>query len=220
MLCKDFETRLQSLLDSRQSPECDPALKRHAQRCNHCHSQLATLSRLLDGLELLDVPPLPDEFAHRVVRQVRGRASRRVASTWALVALAVAATLLMAALPGFLYLFRGETHVAQDTRSQIHSPRELADSSQPVLPPTLLETTDEEGWLVPNASILGLYPKEARQRHRDQVNQIAHDLRPIATPFNAAMAAIRRSIPVKRSTNKGEPRASTDRPLHHVRDIS
>jgi hypothetical protein len=68
--------------------------------------------------------------------------------------------------------------------------------------------------LVPGASLLELYPEEARQRHREQVNQIADDLRPIATPFNAALTAIRRSIPLRHSPPKSEPRASIHRARH------
>ena len=67
---------------------------------------------------------------------------------------------------------------------------------------------DRSLWTLYGNSLLELYPEATRERHRQQVSEIAADLRPIATPFNAAVTAIRRTIPVGRAPEKGRPRAS------------
>jgi hypothetical protein len=211
MLCDDFDTRLQNLLDARKSPQRDLSLRRHARQCRHCQAHLNSLARLLDGLELLDVPALPNDFAQRVVEQVSGPSRRGTPSTRTLLAVALAASVLIVIAPMSWYLVRRFQTVANIPQTTAAPTDELAQAGPAVPTPDQLSDA-EEGWLVPGAAILELYPEEARQRHREQVNQIADDLRPIATPFNAAMAAIRRSMPTRHSPPKGEPRASLARP--------
>ena len=212
MRCDQFDARLQNLLDARTSPEQDLPLQRHAQQCPCCQAQLTSLSRLLDGLDLLDVPALPDDFAQHVIQQVNGPRPRSTPSLGTLVAVALAATLVMAVVPMAWYLSRRSQPWAQSPPSAAAPHDELAQAVP--TPQTLDQTAEaEEGWLVPGASILELYPAEVRQRHREQVNQIADDLRPIATPFNAAMTAIRRSMPMRQAPTKGAPRTS----LQHAR---
>ena len=211
MLCSEFDARMQSLLDERKSPEVDPALLSHAQRCSSCHAQLATLSRLLDSLDLLEVPDLPADFAQRVVDSIHRPAPKSSPiwppSTWMLVAATIAATLLLAVLPIAWYAMSNHVEVAQPTDEAT-----LFEGSTEQRPQSELAYDESDaGWLA-SLSLGEVYPEETHQRHRQQVNQIANDLRPIATPFNATMTAIRRSLPVGRSGAKGEPRASLNRP--------
>jgi hypothetical protein len=71
----------------------------------------------------------------------------------------------------------------------------------------------DQGWMV-STSLLDFYPAETRARHRAQVNQLADDLRPITAPFNAALTAIRRTLPGGESNrNEGDSRASREQPL-------
>ncbi len=220
MLCSEFDARMQSLLDHRKPPELDPAILSHVQNCTSCNAQLATLSSVLDALDVMEVPDLAPDFAHSVVQSLASSSlapsPTRSRSTWLLVAAAIAAILLLAALPLSWYAVRGGREVARPTtRPQPFAGPSAANSARQVPPST---DALEESWLVP-VSILELYPAETRERHRQQVTQIADDLRPIATPFNAAVTAIRRSIPVGRSGVKGEPRASLQRPSR-TRDLS
>jgi hypothetical protein len=191
---------MQQLLDERRPPDRDPALISHAQGCAECRSQFDTLARLLDSLELLETPQLPDDFAQRVVSSVHRERTRRSVSTTLLVAISIAATLLLVIVPTSWYLARRDQAVAQPSQQKSLLPE--LPSFEPI----------GEGWLVSSA-ILDLYPEEIRQRHRQQVNRIANDLRPIATPFNAAMMAIRRTLPMGMNNHKGEPRASVRRNL-------
>ncbi len=191
MLCSEFDARLQRLLDLRQAPDQDAALLHHTHDCAECRLQLDTMTRLLDSGGHAEPPPLPADFAQRVVLAVvndpayHPRRSRQ----HVLMVLAMAAALLLAVLP-----------MAWRLRRPADAPPTLAS-------PTGAGTAQEaaSAWLVP--TLFGLYPEETRQRHRQQVNQIAHDLSPIATPFSAALTAIRQSLPVTDQTPR-EPSAS------------
>ena len=210
MLCSEFDTRTQKLLDERKPPERDSALLKHAQSCPQCQSQLSTLSKLFDSLDLLEVPKLPDDFAQRVVDSVNQatpspRANQALPS-WLLVVATIAATLLLATLPATWYAMKTRRVVVQPAPGVRQSDTQITTDTLAQSPPSLDSVS--EGWMVSSASILELYPEKTRQRHRQQVNQIADDLRPIATPFNAAMTAIRRSLTAGRPETKGQPRAS------------
>jgi hypothetical protein len=210
MLCKEFETRLQHLLDLRTDPESDDQLQTHVRLCSSCREQLATVSRLLDGLDLLEVPPLPDDFARRVVDQVVPASRKKTNARWITFAAAIAATLLIAL---FSSIWNDTKQSPQTARDVQRGPRDPAGIAQ-VPPSRMREADDAAGdgwWMVPRDSIRELsqlYPEETRERHRQRVNQFADDLRPIATPFNAAMTAIRRTIPVRRNRDTSEPSAS------------
>ncbi len=218
MLCNEFDARVQKLLDERRSPEFDSDLLSHAEHCSTCHSQLATLTRLFDSLDILDVPDLPSDFAQRVVDSVNkptlifsapNSSTSRAPAMWPL--LAFAATLLLATIPLSWYALNGPQIVAQPTSNK--KPTDALDQAGSARHAPSTSSVASGGWLVTGATILELYPEEVRQRHRLQVTRIADDLRPIATPFNAALTAIRRSIPLSKRHTKGEPRASVDRPL-------
>lgn len=105
MQCDEFDVRLHKLLDRRRLPDCDPHLRHHAQVCPRCGEQLTATLRLLEGLDLLEVPPLRDDFALRVIQQVVAVSPARRAR-WTPLAIAVAATLLIGLLPGLGYLLR------------------------------------------------------------------------------------------------------------------
>jgi len=207
MQCDEFDARLDRRLDRHQAPDADPLLRQHARLCPRCREQLTAATRLLTGLKLLDTPPLRDDFARRVVQQVTPAAPRR--RVWrAPLTLAVAATLLIALLPGTSYLLRtGRTWLAAPSTptsgtGDIAYMTSASSASTPA-------TADDSPWLRYRNSILQLYPEQTRVRHRQQMSALARDLSPIATPFNTAVTAIRRTIPVSRPDDKGQPSAST-----------
>jgi len=213
MLCNEFEARMQQLLDQRRAPDRDAALLSHARQCGRCHGQLTTLLRLLDSLDLLDLPPISPEFAQHVVDDVVAAQPRSPRSTnaWRIAATAVAATLLLSILPLVWHSGNARSGNARsgNARSGNASPNAPPSPSSAISPePGSVAETDDR-WLV-SPDLLELYPEETRRRHRQQVHQIADDLRPIATPFNAALSAIRRSLPVGKSDRQTEPRASID----------
>jgi len=206
MQCDQFDRRVQKLLDLRRAPQHDASLRQHALVCNRCATQLAATQRLLEGLTLLEIPRLDDDFAQRVVRQVR--LARPVPTIrWQAWSVAVAATLLVCLAPAW-WLLRDRT----GTSSHGGPHRSTAAGELAYLTPaTAPDATAADGdspWTRYGHSILGLYPAETRLRHRQQVSELAEDLRPIATPFNAAVTALRRTIPVGRTTETSAPRAS------------
>ena len=214
MQCSEFEDRLQYLLDLRSVPHQDAALQSHAQICPRCRDQLLATGRLLDGLELLEAPELDDDFAQKVVLHVGVPARHPVSHSIVVAALALAATALIAISPSLWSIFQDRQPVATNPRPT-HSGSANRNSAES---PTLAASNHvsaNQGWMVSQDSIQILYPEETRQRHRQQMSQIADDLRPIASPFNAAVTALRRSLPVVRSRGKtGEPRASIEMISH------
>ena len=216
MQCSKFDARLHALLDRRRTPERDVRLRDHARWCPRCRDLLHAQARLFAGLRSLDQPPLPEDFAHRIVAQVvastpssdprlRPRAPRRAS----LVA-AVAATLLAAALPTAWWLSRRNTHVASAhvtrpvqksavTRSAPRAPSENATAPQ-----------EELWWVLPSQSLLELYPPEVRQRHRQQFTEFADELAPITRSSPAAVAALRCTLPVNRHPYRSRSGALLD----------
>src|SRR5688500_13360914 len=99
MLCADFERRLNSLLDQRQTLEDDLKLQLHAAECADCQQLLSGQARLLE-LVRYELTLLPDDFGERTVNlQVRpSRFSFRKAQIMAAF-VATAATVLIVAAP-------------------------------------------------------------------------------------------------------------------------
>jgi HAMP domain-containing protein len=99
MHCRDFEQRLNDVLDQRQRPEADPWLNAHAAQCEHCAQLLTGQRALLAGLSRAATPTLGRDFARRVVNEKAMQPSRGAARrTWLALAacLASAAAMLLA----------------------------------------------------------------------------------------------------------------------------
>jgi hypothetical protein len=218
MRCDEFDVRLNQMLDRRRSPENDPQLRHHALVCLSCQERLATTRRLLDGLDMLDVPPLADDFALRVVSQVVPASHVQHRSSWFTWEVAVAGMLLISLLPGYWLLRQSTRPVATVTPApQAVDSQALAYAGSSTSASGDRAIADDSLWAIYRNSLLELYPEATRERHRQQVSEIAADLRPIATPFNAAVTAIRRTIPVGRAPEKIQPRTSlAPRPTSHI----
>jgi hypothetical protein len=206
MRCDEFEVRLNQVLDRRRSLGGDLQLRDHAQVCPDCREQLATMCQLLDGLDLLEVPPLADDFALRVVSQVVPAPVHPQRSSW--LPWAVAAVLLLSLLPGYRFLRPLISPVATNWSQRGSDSPTVAYTGSPASDSVDRVVAGRSLWTLYGNSLLELYPEATRERHRQQVSEIAEDLRPIATPFNAAVTAIRRTIPFGRAPEKGQPRAS------------
>jgi hypothetical protein len=101
MSCAEFDEQIQRLLDRRIAPEGQANLRRHARGCRRCGAVLAAYRQLLVGLQDFDVADLDDDFARSVVEQATAPVSRPAPQRrWAAyVAIALAASLLLAAMP-------------------------------------------------------------------------------------------------------------------------
>ncbi|MHB0955251.1 MAG: anti-sigma factor [Pirellulaceae bacterium] len=213
MRCDEFDRRLNQLLDRRMELAQDSRLRHHAKLCPSCAAQLASARRLLDGLDLWEVPPLAEDFALRVVSQVVPASSRVPNRTWISWVMAVAAALLLSLLPSYWFLRQATRPVATLAPAQARD-SQARDSQAPAYARASTSAGDDRAngddsaWTLYRDSLWELYPQAVRERHRQQVSEIAADLRPIATPFNAAVTAIRRTIPMGRAPEKGQPRAS------------
>ncbi|MCE9525703.1 MAG: hypothetical protein K8R36_06580 [Planctomycetales bacterium] len=69
MRCREFEDRMNDLLDQRLAPERDGLLVRHADGCLACRRLLDGQSALFSGLELCETPPLSSQFCSAVLVQ-------------------------------------------------------------------------------------------------------------------------------------------------------
>jgi hypothetical protein len=223
MRCDEFAGRLDDVLDQRCDPTADPALRKHAQVCPGCREELAATARLLTGLEVWEAPAPSPDFAQRVVAQVLAVDHHRpwYRSTWCGWVVAAAALLLVALLPAYWLAFQNGNRTAAATTPSADARLALADANangaqfDPVFHNSLSHNSlshnsqsNNSLWSHYGTSIWQLYPESARERHRQQVSDIADDLRPIATSFNAAVSAIRRTIPVGRTPDRTPSRTS------------
>ena len=99
MQCEEFEDRLNSVLDERGRPECDPELRLHIENCPECRHIADCYSRLLDGFCALAAPQLSTNLCARVLAEARRPSQPARRATRALGGLAVAGALVVAALP-------------------------------------------------------------------------------------------------------------------------
>src|SRR5207248_11363836 len=69
MRCREFEDRMNDLLDQRHAPERDELLVRHAGQCPDCGRMLQGQAALFAGLEVLESPQPSRRFASAVLAQ-------------------------------------------------------------------------------------------------------------------------------------------------------
>ncbi len=106
MRCEEFEIRLDELIDSRTRPSADAALVAHASQCANCERLLRDYESLLDGVVNMPMPSVPAGLPLRVVADWRSVPRKHVPRRRAIAALALAATLLVAAIPTIAWLMR------------------------------------------------------------------------------------------------------------------
>ncbi len=214
MRCDQFEDRLQRLLDRRRAPERDSQLRVHAQLCPACRDILRLQAQLFDALDITEVPDLTPDFSRQVVARLQPSATVPVApvrSHVVPVLLAVAASLVLGLFAaGVIWLSTDRGRLAQD--------KPQAVPHHEVLPSVAGPADGDNWWDFSPSSLATLYPSDVRQRHREQVETIADELKPIATPFTTAASALRRTIPVGKHRAKNSPQAAV--PIIWPRDLS
>jgi hypothetical protein len=105
MHCRDFESRLNDILDDRGQPRADAQLAEHAAQCDPCRALLDGQQALFAGLAHRPLPAPAAGFARRIALQVapdvvvvRGASTRRVWWAVATVLSTAAAVLLVVSL--------------------------------------------------------------------------------------------------------------------------
>ncbi len=123
--------------------------------------------------------------------------------------LAAAALLLVAVLPLGWHRLGPDRETRVPVAPRVDSVSEIASTA----PPSRASVNEPtKPWMVQSVARLELAPQQVWERHRQQVDQIADELRPIATSFAAAVTALRRTIPLPRSNAKRPPQAGLNRP--------
>lgn len=208
MRCDEFAERLDYVLDQRRDPAADPLLRKHARACLNCRDEMETIQTVLTGIDLWESPAANADLAQRVVAQVVAEDGRRpwYLHAWRGWALAAAAMLLVSVLPAYWLAKQNDRQTA--AANAWSAPRHDSLAQANTSASSIESNTISSPWSYYGASIWQLYPASARERHRQQVSDIADDLKPLATSFNAAVSAIRRTLPGGRNPDRMPSRTS------------
>ena len=245
MRCREFEDRMNDVLDQRLPPERDALLLRHAGECHSCHQLLAGQATLLAGVELLETPPLSANFTTAVLVQSReiplateinarqGGKKKWLGMLAGLVSLA--AVVLVAVWIGMSRQQDSARPTAVKPISPVeaHKTIEVAKNSIPPKPsaPTSIAKAVAPPRIAPPAAA-----KEEYQEYRDALNSFTAQLpsavekidevqqstpaiRPLRASFSMAIGTLQRTIPsrTKRDTRPIKPDSGF---LHsHQRDL-
>jgi anti-sigma factor RsiW len=74
MNCKKVLSRLNAHMDGEMPVKVMREMKEHLEVCSSCNSQLERIRQVGDTLDSLSVPPVPVEFAARIMAEASGRA--------------------------------------------------------------------------------------------------------------------------------------------------
>jgi hypothetical protein len=231
MRCREFEGRMNDVLDQRLSPERDALLLRHAGECHACHQLLAGQAALLAGVELLETPPLSTDFAGAVLVQSRENPvalemnTRQSGKRSWLAPLAglvsLAAIVLVAVWIGMSRHQDSARPTAVKPASPAPKTVEIAKNSIPQKPsaPTSIAKAVSPPRVAPPVAA-----KEEYQEYRDAINSLTAQLpsaverieeveqstpaiRPLRASFSMAIGTLQRTIPsrTKRHTRPIKP---------------
>jgi anti-sigma factor RsiW len=76
MHCTEILPRLNACLDGELPADQAQVVEDHVKTCQGCRHQFERISQVGGLLDMLDVPPLPQEFAFRVMAEARRKALR------------------------------------------------------------------------------------------------------------------------------------------------
>jgi hypothetical protein len=130
MLCRQFEERLNALLDARELPVSDSLLSAHAASCAACRQLLAGQDALFATLAETVIAPPDEEFARRVVAQAAASDSQVVSHRRWPVVVALVAT-AAALLVGISLLLSGGSRPDRSIGRSKAKPRMVAKSRRP-----------------------------------------------------------------------------------------
>lgn len=223
MTCGQFEKRLHDLLDRRLAPSEDLQLARHARRCPACRETLAACTRMIDGLNLLELPVPDDGFSSRVLKRTplckplrtgQARASQqRIGTAWAAGAAALALSLLL------FVAWRADRRQAPSAPASLAAvlpdnstaAPQTAERTGAILPQGLDRTSSlalasQQPW-----SLLLRWKETWSVANWSSVDGLADGLNPITMPLSVAVEEIRRTIPLSLVEPRPAPSADSAR---------
>lgn len=217
MRCREFEDRMNDVLDQRLAPERDSLLVRHAGDCAACRRLLDGQTALFSGLELCETPPLSSQFATAVLVQAEvipvatiadASPHRGWSRTKTVAAIASLAAIALVAV--FIAFSRQQAHVPPVAKipDQPVVPKSNETIPTPPLkpvPPSAIAKVDT----TPRPSASG---KENYQGYRvmlnnfgaqlpiavekiGEVEQATPAIRPLRASFSMAIGTLQRTIP-------------------------
>jgi hypothetical protein len=223
--CESFETRLNELIDEHAQPAADAALASHASQCAACEKLLRDYASLLSGVAAMPCPEVPAGLSLRVVADWRAAPRRAVQRRRTFVMMAMAAALLVAAIPTIAWLLRtpaGETQqgsqlaVVEETPATESSAAEnsatdlaLVDQAREAYEPLINATNESLAsvWsALPSTFATDTAPSDAATPDDvvfdnavldDAVldQELADSLRPVAVSASRSVAALLRVLP-------------------------
>ena len=211
MRCREFNTRLQQVLDARQEPSDDALLQKHARDCAACRELLELQAVLLDALHLHPTADVrdPANFADRVllavappgVVPVNGKSGRRRL----LGAACCAAVLLLLGLPTLVQRSLAPSVSEPPVADLPSSPptgdlevREIAEPPSLQLSPVSGHFDDLQ---------LRYWWEQINPRAVAPMDRLTGGLRPLANSFHVAIDALRRTWPAGRDGSAAQPQA-------------
>jgi hypothetical protein len=222
MHCRDFETRLNDILDDRGQPRADAQLVAHADGCDPCRQLLDGQQVLFDGLKQRQFPTTAPAFARRAValaapamQVTRGASSRRIGWAIATVLSTAAAVLLIVSL-------------VWQARRGVAPQRENTIVNSPAAPPAHPHGGANTGLAISQADWLieaPRLPSRIRGGYRgtmdnlaialpetvqrlDEVEHYAPGIRPIRISFGVLLDALWRTLPGSHEDDRHPTRTS------------
>jgi hypothetical protein len=214
MQCREFEDRLNLLLDERQPPEADARLADHAAACEPCGQLLAGQRLLLAGLRKWRAPGVAADFSHSVVARSQSPAIEAVVldapaprrrAAWLLAAgllAAAAAALLAVSIAAWNSFGRGDSPEIATNSQPFPNSKALrseripqADGPRRSQPGafSLLMQQPRGAYGVALADMASNLPDAVEQL--DEVERYAPGIRPIRVSFTMLLQAFWRAIP-------------------------
>ena len=196
MRCDEFEIRLNELLDRRERPELDAPLCAHARECDACGETLFAHELLFEGLVGQSRPQPPADLSERVLASWR-MDSRAVAPdrkglpsfkrwTSAIGAVSVAAAAVVFAIGVSVY-WNGSLPPQTELRNDTVAKVERAPTTPPV--PTMYTLVFED------PEYLERMKESLSSDVPVWVGGVTSGLRPVADSMEAAIDALRSSVP-------------------------
>jgi len=224
MKCEEFESRLQDLLDFRESPNLDDQLAAHAGDCANCRRVLSATNTIFDGLALNDLHEPAASFTEQIVAEVARNELRRLPRAVGAISMlaVVAATLLLAALPGLNSLLEPKNQPGEVTNSSKKSESDSEGQLVQAVPTELgsaviaedsAHGSDADAEFRERFGALDLssFSEVPHQINSDQIPGV----RPIKCSFTVAFDLIRRTIPGgSKSDSTAKPHAGAMLELH------
>lgn len=209
--CREFEQRMNRLLDQRRSPTADATIFAHAERCSACREQLLSVEAVMAGMATLNSPKLESDLAPCVtgmaaLRQRRTNIFQRIAVP--LIASSLAASAFFSVSIWYRDVER-DNRLSEVPQQQTLTVQSAVSPTVPKAEPiesqlenTLIEEVRIQelrgflAWAVDPNSVNGSEeivgsPEEWMAR----LPGIQYGLRPIGTSMKAAFDAIWRTFP-------------------------